>query len=336
MGTRLTEQQIADVVAFHGHVCPGVSTGLRVSEVVLRELGPHAKDEELVAVIETDNCAVDAIQYLTGCTFGKGNLIHLDHGQNVFTFSRRNDGRTLRVTVHPLPARDMSPVEQAAVERARSGSGSEADQETADRLWQERVRAVLDADEKDLLTVEVLEEYAIPDRASIHPSVVCDRCGTSTMAPLVIEFGGQQLCAKCYRQEVDALTVLSPIGVARNDQPPGTSTRGDGSIVSDIEIRPEYADAMADIRPGDRLQILFRLQVSGDVPLKQHPQGDHDRPKKGVFSLRSQRRPNRIGLTAARVLSVEDLSVRVKGLDCWDGTAILDIKPYSAGFDALP
>lgn len=70
---------------FHGHRCPGLATGIRVAEVALREIGPHSIDEEVVAIVETDNCAVDAIQYLTGCTFGKGNLIHRDYGKNVFT-----------------------------------------------------------------------------------------------------------------------------------------------------------------------------------------------------------------------------------------------------------
>ena len=52
-----------------------------------------APDEEIVAVVETEMCAVDAIQALTGCTFGKGNLIHRDWGKNAYTFFRRSDGK---------------------------------------------------------------------------------------------------------------------------------------------------------------------------------------------------------------------------------------------------
>ena len=82
---------------FHGHSCPGLATGVRVAEIALREIGPHSTDEEVVCITETDNCAVDAIQYFTGCTFGKGNLIHLDHGKNVFTFIGRLDGKAVRI-----------------------------------------------------------------------------------------------------------------------------------------------------------------------------------------------------------------------------------------------
>ena len=62
---------------FHGHLCAGLTIGIRASQIALREIGPHSADEEVVAIVETDMCAVDAIQLLTGCTFGKGNLINL-------------------------------------------------------------------------------------------------------------------------------------------------------------------------------------------------------------------------------------------------------------------
>jgi len=79
-------------VAFHGHWCPGLAVGIRAAEWALREMG-RAADEEIVAVVETDMCGVDAIQFLTGCTFGKGNLIHRDWGKNAFSFYRRRDGK---------------------------------------------------------------------------------------------------------------------------------------------------------------------------------------------------------------------------------------------------
>ena len=79
----------AEVVSFHGHACPGLAFGYRVAEVALQELGDKAEDEELVAVVENNSCAVDAIQVMAGCTFGKGNLIFKDYGKQVYTFIRR-------------------------------------------------------------------------------------------------------------------------------------------------------------------------------------------------------------------------------------------------------
>ena len=82
-------------------MCPGLAMGIRAAEVALEEIGPHSADEEVAAVVETDMCAVDAIQFLTGCTFGKGNLVHRDHGKSAFTFQRRSDGRAVRVSALP-------------------------------------------------------------------------------------------------------------------------------------------------------------------------------------------------------------------------------------------
>ena len=78
---KISPRLIEETIRFHGHSCPGLALGIRAAEVALKE-SERASDEEVVAVVETDMCGVDAIQYLTGCTFGKGNLIHLDYGKN--------------------------------------------------------------------------------------------------------------------------------------------------------------------------------------------------------------------------------------------------------------
>ena len=78
-GTMIPEEKIREAIAFHGHWCPGLATGIRVAELALREIG-RAGDEDIVAVAESDTCAVDAIQVLTGCTVGKGNLVLLGIG----------------------------------------------------------------------------------------------------------------------------------------------------------------------------------------------------------------------------------------------------------------
>ena len=88
---------------FHGHKCPGLATGFRVATEAMAKLGldgPEA-DEELVCVTENDSCAVDAVQVITGCTMGKGNLIYRGTGKMVFTFYCRKSGRGLRVAVKP-------------------------------------------------------------------------------------------------------------------------------------------------------------------------------------------------------------------------------------------
>ncbi len=78
-GTALDDRTIQQVVDFHGHMGAGLAMGIRAAEVALAQIGAPAADEEVVAVVEADMCGVDAVQFLTGCTFGKGNLVHRDH-----------------------------------------------------------------------------------------------------------------------------------------------------------------------------------------------------------------------------------------------------------------
>lgn len=123
----INEQTLDQGVAFHGHLCPGLTMGMQAAHIALREIGPHSKDEEVVAVVETDMCAVDAIQVLTGCTFGKGNLIHRDWGKNAYTFFRRSDGRAVRVAGRS-GAWQRDPEHQQLMAKVRAGQASEEEQ----------------------------------------------------------------------------------------------------------------------------------------------------------------------------------------------------------------
>ena len=90
----------SDVTAFHGHICPGSAIGYKAAEAAFNELkSDRSADEELVAIIENDSCAVDAVQVVTGCTFGKGNLIFMDHGKQVYTFITRDNEDAVRVSL---------------------------------------------------------------------------------------------------------------------------------------------------------------------------------------------------------------------------------------------
>jgi len=57
----------------------------------------RAEDEELVAITENNACGVDALQYISGCTFGKGNLIFKDYGKQAYTLYSRKTGQGVRV-----------------------------------------------------------------------------------------------------------------------------------------------------------------------------------------------------------------------------------------------
>jgi formylmethanofuran dehydrogenase subunit E len=196
-GTRIAPETVEDIVRFHGHMCPGLAMGIRAAEVGLREVGPHSSDEEVVTLTETDMCAVDAIQYLTGCTFGKGNLIHLDYGKNAYTFIRRSDGKAVRVSTRPGTF-DRSPEYGELSARVREGTATQEEQARFEKLREDRIKAILRAPEEELYLVEELEGVEIPPMAQIYSSVACAGCGEPTMETRVRELEDRKLCPACF------------------------------------------------------------------------------------------------------------------------------------------
>ncbi len=102
---------------------------------------------------------------------------------------------------------------------------------------------------------------------------------------------------------------------------------------SRIVVREDMAPGLMGLSAGDSILVLFHLHQAETYELQLHPRHDPSRPLRGVFATRSQYRPNHIGATVARIISVEDNILTVAGLDAQDGSPVLDIKPYSATFD---
>jgi formylmethanofuran dehydrogenase subunit E len=87
-----------EISQFHGHECPGLAIGYRMATAAMESLElPRAEDEELVAIVENDACGVDSLQCVTGCTFGKGNLLFRDYGKHVYTVYSRSSRLGVRV-----------------------------------------------------------------------------------------------------------------------------------------------------------------------------------------------------------------------------------------------
>jgi formylmethanofuran dehydrogenase subunit E len=182
---------------FHGHSCPGLAIGIRAAEVALQEIDPHATDEEVVAIVETDMCGVDAIQYLTGCTFGKGNLIHRDYGKSAFTFIRRSDGKAIRIAVRPDAREAPDPEQEALYERVRQGEATAADQQRVQALRQARIQDIMERPLAELFTVQPVDPV-VPTRAPLHQSLACDGCGEQVMETRVRLLEGARYCIPCF------------------------------------------------------------------------------------------------------------------------------------------
>jgi tRNA-Thr(GGU) m(6)t(6)A37 methyltransferase TsaA len=109
------------------------------------------------------------------------------------------------------------------------------------------------------------------------------------------------------------------------------------ATVSKIVIDSRYAGGLKGLEGYSHLYVLFLLdQVpKWDGDLMVHPRGRTDVKKTGVFATRSPHRPNPIALTRVTLLSKRGRTLTVKGLDAYDGTPVLDLKPYDRR-DSVP
>ena len=110
-----------------------------------------------------------------------------------------------------------------------------------------------------------------------------------------------------------------------------------GASLAYIELDAARFDetALSGLAEFSHAEIVFVFdRVSEDeiVAGARHPRGRTDWPKIGIFAQRGKNRPNRIGVTICRVVSVAGLRLEVEGLDAIDGTPVLDIKPVMSGF----
>jgi tRNA-Thr(GGU) m(6)t(6)A37 methyltransferase TsaA len=99
------------------------------------------------------------------------------------------------------------------------------------------------------------------------------------------------------------------------------------SADTDIIIDPAFIDGLNGLEAGQQVMVIFYFHRAEGYELLQHPRGDPNRPKRGVFSLRSPRRPNPIGITVVDLIHIEANVLHVRGLDAIDGTPVLDLKP---------
>lgn len=124
---------------------------------------------------------------------------------------------------------------------------------------------------------------------------------------------------------------LNPIGHVKTEAV-GDEVK-DKSRISQIILRDELVEALEGVDGFSHLFVLFWLnQISNKqrMTLKVHPRGRMDMPLLGVFATRTNLRPNPIGLTLVELLKVEGNTLTVRGLDAFDGTPILDIKPFDS------
>lgn len=157
---------------FHGHVCPGLTMGYQAALYAIELLNlTFSEDENVVCIAENDACSVDAIQVILGCSVGKGNLLFHITGKQAYSFYERNSGRSVRIVLNPTP----------------EGMSRE-----------ERYEYLHSKTPRELFSVKEAT-IALPERARMFESYVCDGCGEVTGSNWIHLQNGKKLCPDCYR-----------------------------------------------------------------------------------------------------------------------------------------
>lgn len=166
--------EYADIIKFHGHSCPGLAIGFRLANAAMNALGViRSDDEELVAVVESDACGVDALQCVSGCTFGKGNLVFRDYGKHAYSLFSRVKQQGVRVVFH--------------------GKGVPAELREDRPAYAKRIMT----EQEDAILSVARIPYEELQAARVRKSVVCAGCGESVMDSRAQKTGDRNLCIPC-------------------------------------------------------------------------------------------------------------------------------------------
>jgi len=211
----------------HGHFCPFVALGVKAAARAMKELGVSSTGmEEVVAIVETNNCFSDGIQFVTGCSFGNNALIYRDYGKTAFTLAKRT-GQAVRVSVKA----DSHFLEKRAPEAAKlfekvvvRREGTEADQARLKELWEQLSFGMLDVPDEDILDVKPIT-VDVPAYARIFASVTCSMCGENVMEPRARLKEGKPACIACSSQEYYQLAG-DGISIIRAKTSDGTASAG--------------------------------------------------------------------------------------------------------------
>ena len=126
---------------------------------------------------------------------------------------------------------------------------------------------------------------------------------------------------------MDQPIIYKAIGHVENDYDEPATPEEMRSAESRIILAPALTEGLAGLEPDQQIMVVFHFHRSQGFDLLQHPRGDRSRPRRGVFALRSPRRPNPIGITVVDLIAVEKNVLRVRGLDALNDTPVLDLKP---------
>lgn len=131
------------------------------------------------------------------------------------------------------------------------------------------------------------------------------------------------------------MPAIQPIGVIRTPFHGAAGTPIQSSVAGGaegrVELLPEFAPGLGDLAGFERVWLLYSFHQASAPQLLVRPY--LDKVERGIFATRAPARPNRIGMSAVRLLGIQGATLLVSDVDMLDGTPLLDVKPYVPAFD---
>ena len=190
-------EDLKECIRFHGHLCPGIIYGYRVSKEAMRILKLNRSgDEEVVAISENDSCSVDALQIVLGTTSGKGNLIIKNYGKNVYTVISRNQNKAYRFSRKTFYRYLGKEKEEFDILEEAVASGTA----TKEQKKRQKFLKSMDLLAKPFIDIFETRETALgmPGYAELASSKACEKCGEMTMATKLVKLNGKEFCVPCF------------------------------------------------------------------------------------------------------------------------------------------
>lgn len=203
-----TDKLLLNAAQIHGHFCPGLALGIMAATFAMQQIRAESDGlEDLLAIVETNNCFSDGIQFVTGCSFGNNALIFNDLGKTAFTLTKR-DGKGIRINTRKDSKTYMKEAnEKFSPEYAKLVAKKDHSEESREKFKKYGVEAAFNTLKLDFDKIFIVEQIQIdiPDYAPSHESLVCTACDEAVMASRISKKEDQVFCLACAKEQYGIL-----------------------------------------------------------------------------------------------------------------------------------
>ena len=196
---------------FHGHKCPAMPLGLKIGSIAMNILGVNrSQASELFGITENGNfhyttCFNDGLQVITGCTFGKDNLIKSNKGKFGFTLVDRKTGRAVRIT--PKGEILKKSLDSKFMEIRKSGVPP---QDIPAKIVDPLIENIMKMLDTQLANISQIFTLDIKVPSHLYEKHICENCGELVVASYINYRNGKILCGDCSGLKANLLGEYQP------------------------------------------------------------------------------------------------------------------------------